>query len=404
MESNLNSTPSADRIHIGFFGCSNTGKSSLLNAITGQRISIVSEIKGTTTDPVKKAMEILPIGAVEIFDTPGLDDDSILGKLRIEKTIEVLSHIDIAIVVIDSVSGIQIEDKKLINILDRRKIPFILVYNKCDIAPHCDLLKNAISVSAKTGYGIEKLKEALILLYNKTNIETKKTLLGDLIGKEDCIIFVTPIDESAPKGRMILPQVQALRSALDKEAICIFTQPNQLEKTLSLLFQCPKLIVTDSQVFNQVKNIVKQRNVPLTSFSILYARYKGFLEQAVYGANILDILKDGDNILISEGCTHHKQCNDIGTVKLPKWIKTFSGKKLNFSFSSGNNFPENLSSYSLIVHCGGCMLNEKEIVNRCEQVKLQRIPLTNYGVIIAKMNGILSESISMLPEFIEYKK
>ncbi|MBQ8824576.1 MAG: [Ruminococcus sp.] len=273
-----------------------------------------------------------------------------------------------------------------------------------DINSHCDLFKNAISVSAKTGYGIDKLKEALISLYNKINTETKKTLLGDLINKEDCIIFVTPIDESAPKGRMILPQVQALRSALDKEAICIFTQPNQLEKTLSLLSQYPKLIVTDSQVFNQVKNIVRHSGIPLTSFSILYARYKGFLEQAVDGANILDILKDGDNILISEGCTHHRQCNDIGTIKLPKWIETFSGKKLNFSFSSGSSFPENLSSYSLVIHCGGCMLNEKEIASRYERAKLQEIPFTNYGIIIAKMNGILSDSISMFPEFIESKK
>lgn len=393
MSANLNQTPSADRVHIAFFGKRNAGKSSLVNSITNQELSIVSDYKGTTTDPVKKAMELLPIGPVVIIDTPGIDDEGSVGELRVKKAYQILNLTDVAVLVIDSSVGKSKEDTSLIEKFILKEIPYIVVYNKSDISNIEVSGENEISVSATNNNNIEALKNRIAELAKK-EISNKK-IVSDLISQDDIVILVTPIDSSAPKGRMILPQVQTIRDILDKKAICMVTQVEQLEKTINSLKSAPKLVVTDSQVFGKVKGIVPE-NIPLTSFSILFARYKGLLKSAVNSVKALETLKNNDTILICEGCTHHRQCEDIGTVKLPKWIENYTGKTLNFEFTSGGQFPENLSKYSLIVHCGGCMLNEREIRYRNKCAQDAGIPITNYGTLIAHINGILERSIEVL--------
>ena len=386
---NLNQTPSADRPHIAFFGKRNAGKSSLVNAITGQEISIVSDHKGTTTDPVTKAMELLPLGPVVIIDTPGIDDEGMVGELRVKKARQILNKTDVAILVIDSVTGKSDEDDELIQVLIKKEIPYLIVYNKSDISDFKATGENSISVSAINKNNINELKDKIAGLI-KEESENKK-IISDLISKNDVVVLVTPIDSSAPKGRMILPQVQTIRDAIDKHAICIVVQPEQLKKALEFN---PKLIITDSQVFNKAKNMVPD-NIPLTSFSILFARYKGLLKSAIYGAKHIRNLTDGDTVLISEGCTHHRQCEDIGTVKLPGWITEYTGKNINFEFTSGGHFPEELNKYSLIVHCGGCMLNEREIRFRNKLAEDSGVPITNYGTLIAYINGILDRSVEI---------
>ena len=393
MSANLNQTPSADRVHIAFFGKRNAGKSSLVNSITNQELSIVSDYKGTTTDPVKKAMELLPIGPVVIIDTPGIDDEGSVGELRVKKAYQILNLTDVAVLVIDSSVGKSKEDTSLIEKFILKEIPYIVVYNKSDISNIEVSGENEISVSATNNNNIEALKNRIAELAKK-EISNKK-IVSDLISQDDIVILVTPIDSSAPKGRMILPQVQTIRDILDKKAICMVTQVEQLEKTINSLKSAPKLVVTDSQVFGKVKGIVPE-NIPLTSFSILFARYKGLLKSAVNSVKALETLKNNDTILICEGCTHHRQREDIGTVKLPKWIENYTGKTLNFEFTSGGQFPENLSKYSLIVHCGGCMLNEREIRYRNKCAQDAGIPITNYGTLIAHINGILERSIEVL--------
>lgn len=393
MAANLNQTPSADRPHIAFFGKRNAGKSSVVNAFTGQELSIVSDYKGTTTDPVKKAMELLPLGPVVIIDTPGIDDDGKVGEMRVKRAYKTLNLTDIAILVIDSTAGKTDEDEKLIELFLKKDIPYIVVYNKSDIAEAVISNENEIQVSALTGKNIDELKNRVgNLIKSESN---NKKIVSDLLSEEDIVILVTPIDTSAPKGRMILPQVQTIRDILDKQSICIVTQTEQLSKTLSSLNKKPKLVVTDSQVFGKVKDILPE-DIPLTSFSILFARFKGLLKDAVSGVKTLEKLSDGDAVLICEGCTHHRQCEDIGTVKLPKWIENYTDKKLKFEFTSGGEFPENIKKYALIVHCGGCMLNEREIRYRNKCANDAGVPITNYGTLIAYMNGILERSIEIL--------
>ncbi|MBQ8514393.1 MAG: [Ruminococcus sp.] len=391
------STPSAQRIHIGFFGCTNAGKSSLINAIAGQEVSIVSNVKGTTTDPVRKAMELLPLGAVMLFDTAGLDDESPLGLQRTAKTYEILRHTDLAVLVVDAVKGITEADRKLEEKLRQEKIPYGIAFNKWDLNPvESTLPEHAVAVSAESGFNIPLLKRLICTIYLESKgKQAEQPLLGDLITKESIVILVTPIDESAPKGRMILPQVQSIRAILDVFAVCITVQPDQLPFLLNQLKNQPDLVITDSQVFSTVKDMIP-KEVPLTSFSILFARYKGILEQALEGIQALDKLRDGDCVLIAEGCTHHRQCGDIGTVKLPEWISEYTGRNLNFTFSSGNEFPEDLSPFALAVHCGGCMLNVREMQHRRLSAQKQNIPFTNYGILIAAVNGILNRSISAL--------
>lgn len=393
MAANLNQTPSADRPHIAFFGKRNAGKSSVVNAFTGQEISIVSDYKGTTTDPVKKAMELLPMGPVVIIDTPGIDDNGTVGEMRVKSAYKILNLTDVAILVIDSSIGKSKEDDMLIELFIKKDIPYLVVYNKSDIAEVTPLEENEISVSAVTNKNMGNLKNKVAHIIKKDN--NAKKIVSDFLSEEDVVILVTPIDSSAPKGRMILPQVQSIRDILDKHAICIVTQTQQLTKTLSVLKKKPKLVVTDSQVFAEVKDIISD-DIPLTSFSILFARYKGLLKDAVTGVKALGNLKNGDTLLICEGCTHHRQCEDIGTVKIPKWIESYTGKNLHFEFTSGGNFPENIDKYALIVHCGGCMLNEKEIRYRNKCANDAGIPITNYGTLIAYINGILERSVEIL--------
>ncbi len=397
MEATRNETPSADRIHIAFFGKRNAGKSSLVNAITNQTMSIVSPVKGTTTDPVRKAMELLPLGAVVIIDTPGLDDSGALGTLRMQKTYEILQRTDFAVVVMDCAVGKTEQEQALENKLQAKGIPFLEVYNKCDVAMPEQLPEDAIAVSAKTGFHIQELKEQICALYQKNAPETEKKLLGDFVQKEDLVLLVTPIDESAPKNRIILPQVQAIRSVLDREAICLVVQPAQLSHLLATLKEPPKLVITDSQVFQMVNQIVPPE-IALTSFSILYARYNGVLQKAVAAARTLETLQEHDRILIAEGCTHHRQCNDIGAVKLPNWIQKYTKKQLDFSLTSGTAFPETLQEYALVVHCGGCMLQPRVVQHREQLADRDGVPFTNYGTLIAYMNGILQRSLSIFPD------
>ncbi|MBQ3133649.1 MAG: [Clostridia bacterium] len=389
-----NQTPAADRLHIGFFGRRNVGKSSLVNAVTGQALSVVSDVKGTTTDPVSKAMELLPLGPVLILDTPGIDDEGALGALRIQKTREVLRKVDVAVLVTEAGHPETDAERELIALFQEREIPYLVAVNKTDLTA-AEVAPPAIAVSAATGDGVESLKEALGRLAAERG--ENRRILGDLLVPQDVVVLVTPIDAAAPKGRLILPQQQTLRDILDSHAIAVVTQTDELAGTLSALGRPPKMVVTDSQAFGAVSQIVPS-TIPLTSFSILMARYKGNLSAAVAGAAALDKLQNGDTVLISEGCTHHRQCGDIGTQKLPAWIQKHTGKTLQFAFTSGGEFPSDLSPYALVVHCGGCMLNEREMRFRAKTAADAAIPMTNYGIAIAHCHGILRRSLSPFAE------
>ena len=400
----LNQTPGADRIQIAFFGGRNAGKSSLVNAVTGQEMSIVSEVKGTTTDPVTKSMELLPLGPVVIIDTPGLDDEGTVGEMRVRKARQVLNRADIAVLVADITRGLTGMEEELITLFQKKRVPYLIVYNKKDLVrEECfclkDLKENEIAVSALKRENIEQLKERIGSLAGKMGKE--KPIVGELLEAGDHVVLVTPIDTSAPKGRMILPQVKVIRDILDAHGTLSVTQTGELPALLSSLKERPRLVITDSQAFECVKQMVP-KDILLTSFSILFARYKGVLAGAVQGAAALDRLKEGDRILISEGCTHHRQCEDIGTVKLPGWIEKHTGKRFVYEFTSGGGFPEDLSSYALVVHCGGCMLNEREIRSRERMAAESSIPFTNYGILIAYMNGILKRSLQPFKELAEY--
>lgn len=392
----LNETASGGRVHIAFFGRRNAGKSSVVNAVTGQPLSIVSDVKGTTTDPVQKSMELLPLGPVVIIDTPGIDDEGAVGALRVQRARQVLNKTDVAVLVVDGAAGKTEEDEALCALFRKKGVPYLTVYNKSDLKAVAPAEENAVAVSALTGENIGLLKTRIAAL-----AETgagQKTILGDLLEPGDHAVLVTPIDESAPKGRMILPQVQTIRDILDAGATCSVTQVETLPGVLAGLKAPPRLVVTDSQAFGKVKALVPEA-VPLTSFSILFARYKGVLETAARGAASIETLRNGDCVLISEGCTHHRQCADIGTVKLPAWIKKHTGKALRFEFTSGGGFPEDLSPYALVVHCGGCMLNECEMQYRQGFAEESGVPYTNYGILIAYMNGILKRSLAPFEEY-----
>ena len=384
------SVTKSERPHISFFGCTNSGKSSLVNAVTNQALAVVSDIKGTTTDPVSKSMEILPLGPVVIIDTAGINDDGKLGELRISKTKEVLDKTDIAVLVIDSTVGIQGDDKSFIKEFEERKIPYIIVFNKKDLCAVSSCEKECMYVSAKTGEGVNELKEKLGHIINDSKQE--KFIIRDRLNDGDIVILVIPIDESAPKGRVILPQQNVLREVLDAHSTAVCCQVEELNQVLKTI--TPKYVITDSQAFNEVKNIVPE-NIILTSFSILMANYKGSLKTLLGGAEKISELKDGDRVLISEGCTHHRQCNDIGTVKFPCWIKEYTGKNIQFEFTQGGEFPQDLTKYTLIIHCGGCMLNETEMKSRVKRSLEQNIPITNYGMAIAYMNGILKRALEI---------
>lgn len=403
----MNETPSADRVHIGFFGRRNAGKSSIVNKVTGQELAVVSDVKGTTTDPVSKAMELLPMGPVVIIDTPGIDDEGHLGELRVRKAKQVLNRVDVAVLVVDATVGKTSVDEELIHIFKEKKIPYLVVYNKADLLKTKDgnrlssdnnLNQNteqSIYASAATGQNIYELKEKIASL--AVTDELKLRLVGDLLEPSDFAILVVPIDKAAPKGRLILPQQQTIRDVLEAGAAAIVIKEDELSNTLETLGKKPKLVITDSQVFARVSEETPE-DIWLTSFSILFARFKGNLKTAAAGAAALDRLKDGDKILISEGCTHHRQCDDIGTVKLPRWIRNYTGKELEFEYSSGRDFPEDVTKYSLIVHCGGCMLNEREMRYRQKCALDQEIPITNYGIAIAYMQGILKRCVEMFPD------
>jgi len=383
----LESVPRANRVHIGIFGRRNSGKSSLINAICNQKVSIVSDFAGTTTDPVYKSMEILPLGAVVFIDTPGLDDVGNVGMMRVERAKDVLKKCDIALLVCTKKDGFGDIESEIEESLKKRNIPYITVFNKCD---EYGVEEGYMNVSAKNGDNISHLREKLALL----KPEKEHVYIADIIEEGDSVILVTPIDESAPKGRIILPQQNVLREVLDKRAFATVLQPSQLAAALDNMKNKPKLIVTDSQAFGEVSKIVLQ-DIPLTSFSIIFARKKGNLEQSTEGANKIDKLCDGDTVLISEGCTHHRQCNDIGSVKLPNMLKKYTGKNINIELTSGTDFPEDLSKYALVIHCGGCMLQDNEVRLRYEKAKTDNIPMTNYGIAMAKMQGILDRTIKM---------
>jgi [FeFe] hydrogenase H-cluster maturation GTPase HydF len=404
MTTNLNQTPSANRTHIGIFGKRNAGKSSLINAITGQNYAIVSDVLGTTTDPVLKSMELLPLGPVVIIDTPGLDDEGTLGALRIQKAYQILNKTDIAVLVIDASSGVTKEDSEILKRIHEKEIPCVIVVNKSDICPNCNLedlplpdSDSAILVSSKTGEHIHELKELLAQQASQDTIQ--KSIVADLLNPLDFVVLVVPIDSAAPKGRLILPQQQTIRDILEAKASAIVVQETELAETLTSLGKKPKMVITDSQVFKKVSAVTPD-DILLTSFSILFARYKGNLKTLVDGASALDSLKDGDRILISEGCTHHRQCDDIGTVKLPNWIRNYTKKEVEFEFTSGTEFPLDLSSYKMIVHCGGCMLNEREMKYRLKCAEDAKIPITNYGTCIAYINGILNRSLEPVKDFL----
>lgn len=399
----LNATPSSERVHIGIFGKRNAGKSSLINAITGQNLAIVSEAKGTTTDPVYKAMELLPLGPVMIIDTPGIDDEGVLGSLRIQKAYQVLNKTDIALVIIDAAVGPSAEDLRLIERINTKKIPLLIVINKCETinedkkTAYQALLPNGklLFVSAEQKLNIFELKEAIAQTVPAD--ENKAQIVADLLSPSDFVVLVVPIDSAAPKGRLILPQQQTIRDILEADAAAIVVKENELTNTLQNLGKRPKLVITDSQVFKKVA-AETPADILLTSFSILFARYKGNLQTAVQGVTALDSLEDGDKILIGEGCTHHRQCDDIGTVKLPRWIKEYTGKNPEFIFTSGTEFPLNLSPYKMIIHCGACMLNEREMQYRIKCAADQNIPFTNYGITIAYINGILKRTVEPFPQ------
>ena len=404
----MNETPASERVHIGIFGKRNAGKSSIINAITNQELAIVSKVRGTTTDPVFKSMELLPLGPVVLIDTPGLDDEGELGKLRVQKALDVLRKTDLALLVLDGLQGKCAQDEDLEAALKERQIPYLVVYNKCDLraddadlrgkadadarrhAEESDRSGSEVYVSAKTGQGISELKERLARLMPQK--DPGKHLVADLLEPMDLVVLVVPIDKAAPKGRLILPQQQTIRDILEAGGVSVVVRDTELKETLAKLGQKPKLVITDSQVFEKVAKETPEE-ILLTSFSILFARYKGNLWQAAAGARTLETLQDGDKVLISEGCTHHRQCGDIGTEKLPRWITKHTGKKLEFVFTSGTEFARDLQEYKLIVHCGGCMLNEKEMQYRLAQAKEQGVPMTNYGILIAYMKGILERSV-----------
>lgn len=395
----MNDTPVANRIHIGFFGRRNAGKSSVVNAVTNQELSIVSDEKGTTTDPVTKTMELLPLGPVVIIDTPGYDDEGKLGELRVKKTKLILNRTDLAVLVVDATEGKTEVDDELLNIFEAKKIPHLIVYNKCDLLSVSQMHKlveqnaaeNVVLVSATDKRNINQLLEQLSVL---VDTHVTQPLVADIVKKEDVVILVTPIDSAAPKGRLILPQQQVLRELLDVGAISLVIQPEEIDATLAMLPKKPRMVITDSQAFHYVSEHVPE-DIILTSFSILMARYKGFLETAVKGAYALKEIPNGAKLLICEGCTHHRQCDDIGTVKLPRWISEYTGKQFDFTFTSGGGFPEDLSEYALIVHCGGCMLNEREIKYRMKCAEDAGIPFTNYGTVIACTQGILGRTLKV---------
>lgn len=391
----LNDTPKSDRIHIGIFGRRNAGKSSIINAITSQNLAVVSKVKGTTTDPVQKAMELLPLGPVMIIDTPGIDDEGELGKMRVEKSYQVLNKTDIALLVVDGNEGLTQCDKDLIEEIKKRKLPYLIILNKSDEVCNRYNIENSIWVSAETKENIWELKERISKLVPNENMTLK--IVGDLLDPEDIVVLVVPIDSAAPKGRLILPQQQTIRDVLEAGAISVVTRDTELPQTLKSLGKKPKFVVTDSQAFGKVKNDVPE-DILLTSFSILFARYKGDLAEQIKAVKAIDSLKDGDYVLISEGCSHHRQCDDIGTVKIPRWLKEHSGKKINYEFSSGTEFPRDLSKYKAVIHCGGCTLNEKEMKHRIAVAKEQNVPITNYGIFIAYTQGILKRSLQAFPE------
>ncbi|HJE93104.1 [FeFe] hydrogenase H-cluster maturation GTPase HydF [Anaerotignum lactatifermentans] len=391
----LQDTPSSERVQIGFFGCRNAGKSSLVNAVTNQEMAVVSPVKGTTTDPVTKAMELLPLGPVLIIDTPGIDDEGGLGEQRVKRTKQILNRIDCAVLVVDSVAGKTKADEELLNLFQEKQIPFLVAYNKSDLQMPALSGKNEVAVSALQKTGIEELKERIAAL-GKEN-QKERMLVRDLVKAEDLVVLVTPIDSSAPKGRLILPQQQTIRDLLEADAIPVVTKENTLKTTLESLAKKPAMVITDSQAFAQVSKDTPL-DIPLTSFSILMARYKGFLEGAVQGVAAIETLQDGDKVLICEGCTHHRQCEDIGTVKIPRWLRQHTGKELELVHTSGKDFPEDLSPYRLVIHCGGCMLNEREVAYRQKCAADAGIPFTNYGIAIAYMTGILKRSIEIFPK------
>ncbi|MBQ6438876.1 MAG: [Mogibacterium sp.] len=410
----MNETPSGERIHIGFFGRRNAGKSSVVNAVTGQDLAVVSEVKGTTTDPVTKSMEILPLGPVVIIDTPGFDDEGSLGELRIQRTRKILEKTDIAVLVVDTTEGFRKVDAELVGLFKEKSIPFLIALNKSDIPEDskdhnideesAGLMQSIagscsgmIHVSAMTGDGINELKDRIALLKPQSE---EGRLVADKINPGDLIVLVVPIDKAAPKGRLILPQQQTIRDILDTGATAVVVQDTELADTLDKIGTKPALVITDSQVFGKVDRIVPP-DVPLTSFSILMARYKGLLDDAVRGVAAINSLKDGDRVLIAEGCTHHRQCGDIGTVKIPKWLNEFTGNDLVFETASGTGYPDDLTPYALVVHCGGCMLNEREVKHRASRTTAQGVPITNYGTMIAYVHGILKRSLSIFPELAE---
>ena len=387
----LNAQVSAERVHIGFFGLRNAGKSSLVNRVTGQTLSIVSEVRGTTTDPVRKAMELLPVGPVVIIDTPGLDDEGTLGEERVRRTRRVLDQTDIAVLVVDAAAGLSQADRELMQLFEGKRIPFVVAMNKADLVSVPESVpENTIYVSAQKNENIYTLKEKIAALARSA--ASPRELIADLVSSGNAVVLVTPIDSAAPKGRLILPQQQTIRALLDAGCVPVVTRETELSRTLSLLSEPPALVVTDSQAFGIVSKIVPE-SVRLTSFSILFARYKGDLRTTVLGAAALRRLKDGDTVLISEGCTHHRQCGDIGTEKLPRWVKSYTGRDVNFAFTSGGEFPDDLSPYALVIHCGACMLNEREMQSRLCRAAEQSVPITNYGIAIAQMHGILDRAL-----------
>lgn len=402
----MNQTPASERVHIAFFGRRNAGKSSIINAVTGQDLAIVSDVKGTTTDPVYKTMELLPLGPVMVIDTPGIDDEGELGALRIKKSYQVLNKTDIAVLVIDSTIGMTTVEKDCIRRFKDKGIPYLIVYNKCDLLPaqNYSFDDNQIFVSAATGKNITQLKESIAAL--KPEDTHLFPIIGDLIEPQDLVLLVVPIDKAAPKGRLILPQQQTIRDILEHGASSLVVRDTELRETIQKLISAgipPKMVVTDSQAFARVSKDTPPE-ISLTSFSILFARYKGDLETSIRGVAALQTIQNGDKILIAEGCTHHRQCNDIGTVKIPNWIRSYTGKSPDFEFTSGTEFPDDLSPYKMVVHCGGCMLNEREMKYRIACCKDQNIPITNYGILIAEITGILKRSLEPFPEILEILK
>ena len=391
----MNSTPSGERVHIGFFGRRNAGKSSVVNAVTGQDLAVVSDVKGTTTDPVSKAMELLPLGPVMIIDTPGFDDEGELGALRVKKTRQILNKTDIAVLVVDAAEGQKDCDRQLIDLFEAKNIPYIVVCNKSDLLSETPRdTEREIYVSALRREKIQELKERIARLNrNQANCP----IIADKLSAGDFVVLVVPIDSAAPKGRLILPQQQTIRDILEANAVAITVKETELAETLAELGKKPKLVITDSQVFRTVSKIVPPE-IPLTSFSILMARYKGLLEAAVRGAAAVEKLRDGDTVLIAEGCTHHRQCDDIGTVKIPGWLRKYTGKNIAIKTCSGTEFPDDLSPYAMVIHCGGCMLNEREVRYRTKCAVDQGIPITNSGTLIAYLNGILARSTELFPE------